>query len=83
MPPNHVDLPTCERRHQRRGPPRGMLRRREAAVWSGVRLRTWATWESAGLVPRPENGPPTVRPNMLPDMPADRRAGTVGKSCRL
>jgi hypothetical protein len=33
--------------------PRGMLRRREAAVWSGVSLRTWASWESAGLVPRP------------------------------
>jgi hypothetical protein len=37
----------------RRPLPLGMLRRQEAAVWCGVNLRTWASWESAGLVPRP------------------------------
>lgn len=52
--PTRASADTANRatRHRRRLP-RGMLRRREAAGWSGVSLRTWATWESAGLVPRP------------------------------
>jgi hypothetical protein len=31
----------------------GMVRAKDAASWSSVRLRTWRAWDAAGKVPRP------------------------------
>jgi hypothetical protein len=48
MPP---DLPAAPRRRPRRLPP-GLIRARAAAAWCSVGLRTWRSWDSAGLIPR-------------------------------
>jgi hypothetical protein len=41
------------RRVRRRRLPPGMVRARTAAAWCSVGLRTWRSWDAAGLVPRP------------------------------
>jgi predicted DNA-binding transcriptional regulator AlpA len=42
MPPDAVSLPT-----------RLLLKANEAATSCGMSLRTWRTWDAAGLIPRP------------------------------
>jgi hypothetical protein len=44
---------TRRRRACRRNLPPGMVRAKGAARWCSVGLRTWRSWNSAGLVPRP------------------------------
>jgi hypothetical protein len=46
------DATPARRRRRHRLPP-GLVRARDAAAWSSVGLRTWRTWDAAGIVPRP------------------------------
>lgn len=42
-----------ERRRKKKRLKPGLIRAAKAARWADVSLRTWRTWDSGGLVPRP------------------------------
>jgi hypothetical protein len=47
-----LDVPDTRARKRRRLPP-GLIRAAQAAHWCSVGLRTWRSWDSGGIIPRP------------------------------